>query len=261
MHTENKTGISSGEGSRHEQRISEQQLEQVSRDHAMANKELESFAYSLSHDIRAPLRVIDGFSQLLLADYGARLDTKGKEYLDRIHAGSVRMNRLIDDLLYLLLITRQEIIRQEVDLSAIVTAALQDIQRNDPQRSVDCTIREHVCAFADFRLVQIALQHLLGNAWKFTRSTGSATIEFGIHNDNGSTSFFVKDNGVGFDMKYASKLFQPFQRLHSQEEFEGTGIGLAIVDRVIRRHGGTLRTYAEPGKGATFYFTVGQENT
>lgn len=222
-----------------------------------ANKELEAFSYSVSHDLRAPLRAIDGFGQVLLDDHSGQLDAEGRGHLERIRSAAQRMGGLIDDLLTLSRITQAELRRQAVDVSALVGKVAEELQRREPDRVVSLAIEPDLVARADPRLLRIALDNLIGNAWKFTRRTSEAHISFGESRADGAVSYFVRDNGTGFDAAYADRLFTPFQRLHSPREFEGTGIGLAIVARVIRRHGGEIRAEAAVGQGATFHFTLG----
>ncbi len=222
-----------------------------------ANKELESFSYSVSHDLRAPLRSIDGFSQVLLEDYANKLEGEGREALQRVRNGTQRMAQLIDDLLKLSSMTRWEMRREMIDLSAMVKVVLKELQETEPERQVDCVIAEGVVANGDGLLLRVVSENLLGNAWKFTSKLSQARIEFGIIQCDGQTTYFVRDNGVGFDMAYSDKLFGAFQRLHGMEEFPGTGIGLATVQRIIHRHDGRVWAEGEVGKGATFYFTLG----
>ena len=223
-----------------------------------ANKELEAFSYSVSHDLRAPLRSIDGFSMALVEDYAGQLDVEGKRLLDRIRAATKRMAQLIDDLLNLARVTRTEMRYEVVDLSALANAVLADLQSGDPERHVECVVGDHVIAHGDSRLLRVVLENLLGNAWKFTMNKPQARIELGISREDGAPVYFVRDDGPGFDMAYVDKLFGTFQRLHAATEFPGTGIGLASVRRIIQRHGG--RTWAEGavGKGATFSFTLSE---
>jgi len=221
-----------------------------------ANKELESFSYSVSHDLRAPLRSIDGFSLALLEDNVDRLDTAGKDYLQRIRGASERMAQLIDDLLNLSRVARRAITRETVDLSAMADSIVGELQRAEPERRVDFSAKKSLTVDGDERLLRVALENLLGNAWKFTAKSGQPKIELGVMQDNGSPAYFVRDNGAGFDMAYADKLFGPFQRLHAMAEFTGTGIGLATVQRIVHRHGGRVWAESEVGKGATFYFTL-----
>jgi len=233
-------------------------VERSNQELVSLNKELETFSYSVSHDLRGPLRSMDGFSLALLEDYGDKLDEEGKDSLRRIRAASQRMGRLIDDLLGLSHVTRVNLKIEIVNLSEIVReiAAALDHQKN--ARTVQWLIEENLTARADKNLLGIAMQNLLQNAWKFTGKTPEATIRFGMQRQDGRQAFFVADNGAGFDPDYAAKLFEAFQRLHHADDFPGTGIGLAIVQRIIRRHSGTIWAEAKEGKGATFFFTIGQ---
>ena len=221
-----------------------------------ANRELEAFSYSVSHDLRAPLRAIDGFSQVLLEDYGERLDEDGRRYLQRVRMGTQRMGNLIEDLLKLSRLSRGDLERQPLDLSGKAGRILHDLALRDPDRTVATAVAPGLQASGDDRLVTVALENLLGNAWKYTGKTAGARIEFGALVRDGQPAFFVRDNGAGFDMAYAGKLFSPFQRLHAAPDFEGSGIGLALVQRILNRHGGTIWAEAEPDRGATFYFTL-----
>lgn len=221
-----------------------------------ANKELEAFSYSVSHDLRAPLRSIDGFSKALLEDYGDRLDAEGQAFLQRVRAASQRMAQLIDDLLELSRVTRSEMRREPTDLSALARTITTVLQQAEPQRQVMCVIAEGLTANGDARLLRIVLENLFGNAWKFTGRQANACIEFGVTPCADGQAYFVRDNGAGFDMMYADKLFGAFQRLHGAAEYPGTGIGLATVQRIIRRHGGQVWAESMLGKGATFYFTL-----
>jgi light-regulated signal transduction histidine kinase (bacteriophytochrome) len=220
------------------------------------NKELESFSYAVSHDLRAPLRGIDGFSQAFLEDYGNTLDERGRDYLKRVRAGAQRMGELIDDLLQLSSIGRADLRPQRVDLSAIARAAFEDIQQREPARKVVFAAEERLAAEADPRLVRVLFDNLLGNSWKFTSKVRQPTIDFGAELRQEGTIYFVRDNGAGFDMAFAEKLFTPFQRLHSEAEFPGTGIGLATVYRVLDRHGGRIWAEGAVGAGATIFFTL-----
>jgi light-regulated signal transduction histidine kinase (bacteriophytochrome) len=206
--------------------------------------------------LRAPLRGIDGFSQALLEDYGAKLDSEGRNYLERIRSGVQRMGQLIDDILALAKISRSSMFFKTVDLTAIAEAIAEDLKRQEPGRGVEFKIQKELVAGADPVLMKSALENLIGNAWKYTSKKDNAVIEFGSVILYGKTTFFVRDNGVGFDMVYADKIFAPFQRLHKQDEYPGTGVGLASVQRIIHRHGGTIWTEAEVGRGAVFYFTL-----
>jgi len=222
----------------------------------VANQELEAFCYSVSHDLRAPLRSLDGFSQALLDDYRDRLDDTGRDFLQRVRAASQRMGTLIDDLLSLSRVTRGEVQVEEVDLSALAAAAAADLKKTDPARDVTFAIAPHLVVRADAGLMRIVLQNLLGNAWKFTGKRSSARVEVGSMAHDGRRAFFVRDDGAGFDMAYAAKLFGAFQRLHAAAEFPGSGIGLATVQRIIHRHGGQVWAEGAPDRGATFYFTL-----
>lgn len=234
-----------------EQRVAERtaQLEST-------NKELEAFSYSVSHDLRAPLRAIDGFSQMLLEDYAEQLDAAGRDSLQRVRTAAHRMGTLIDDMLKLSRVTRSDLKPEQVNLSALAQEIAQDLRRQDPERGVDFAITAELRAHGDPRLLRIAMQNLLENAWKFTRGRDHTRIAFGMVQHEGEPAYFVRDNGAGFDMAYASKLFGAFQRLHDAREFPGTGIGLATVQRVIHRHGGRIWAEGAVGQGATFYFTL-----
>jgi len=221
-----------------------------------ANKELESFSYSVSHDLRAPLRGIDGFSQALVEDEAERLSSRGQNYLQRIRAAAQRMAELIDDLLRLSRVSRADFRKEQVDLSALVTTVANELRKANPDRNVELVVKPNVTANADARLIRITLENLLGNAWKFTSKAEAARVEFGTRDEDGNLVYFVRDNGAGFDMKYADKLFGAFQRLHTDKEFPGTGIGLATVQRIVLRHGGRIWVDAAVGSGATFQFTL-----
>jgi signal transduction histidine kinase len=220
------------------------------------NKELEAFCYSVSHDLRAPLRGIEGFGKILETEYVHKLDEQGIGYLKRIRVASQRMGQLINDLLSLSRITRREMKHEKVDLSAMVHKIASDLQKEQPQRQVEFVIEEGISVNGDANLLQIVVNNLLGNAWKFTEKHSQARIEFGITKNDKGHVYFVRDDGAGFDMTYADKLFGAFQRLHSLSEFEGTGIGLATVQRIIHRHGGHIWAEGAEEKGATFYFTL-----
>jgi hypothetical protein len=221
-----------------------------------ANKELESFIYSVSHDLRAPLRHISGFADLMMKNVADKLDEKDKRYLSRIHDGTEKMSRLIDDLLNLSRISKQEIQRTEVNISEIAASIVAELREAHPDRSVEVEIKEGLTANADSRLIEVLLSNLLGNAWKFTAETERASIEFGTVEQKGKIIYYMRDNGAGFDQQYAGRMFWPFHRLHSEAAFEGTGIGLALVDRVIRLHGGNVWAEGIEGKGATIYFSL-----
>lgn len=218
----------------------------------LANKELESFAYSVSHDLRAPLRAIDGFSQAIEEDYGTALDAAGKNHLSRVRAAARRMGDLIDALLKLARVARQAITPVPVDFSKMAEAVAADLLSVDPGRDIRFRIAPDIRVMGEPMLLRAVLENLIGNAWKFTRNTTGAEIEFGVDGHE----YYVKDNGAGFDMTYANKLFGAFQRLHAAEEYEGTGIGLATVARIVHRHGGEIRAEGAVGAGATFWFTL-----
>ena len=234
-----------------EQRVKERTIELEA-----VNKELASFAYSISHDFRAPLRTLDGFSTILTEKYNAQLDDQGRHYLDRIRKTAIYMSDLADAVLALSRITRAEVKEQVVDLSQIAEEIIKDLQGAEPERQVTVAVDPGLSANGDFSLLKAALENLLSNAWKFSSKEEQATIEVGRANEDGEQVFFVRDNGVGFNMAYADKLFGAFQRLHGADEFPGTGIGLATVQRIINRHGGRIWAESEVGKGATFYFTL-----
>src|SRR5271163_938185 len=222
----------------------------------VVNRELEAFSYSVSHDLRAPLRSIDGFSSALMEDYGEQLDDQAKSHLKRIRAATRRMAQLIDDLLKLAFVTRSEMHMWTVDLSSLANVILAEFQKVEPDRKVEYIVQEHVKGRGDPLLLRAVLENLLGNAWKFTSKTAQAKIEFGAGNQNGELVYFVRDNGAGFDMAYAGKLFGPFQRLHVATDFPGTGVGLATVKRIIHRHGGRVAAEGAEGNGAKFSFTL-----
>jgi signal transduction histidine kinase len=235
-----------------ERRVNERTLELQA-----VNKELEAFSYSVSHDLRAPLRSLDGFAQALVEDYRDRtLDAEGQDYLNRIRAASQRMAQLIDDMLNLARVTRRSMQVQSVDLSGLAKTIAAELRQAEPAREVEFHIPEGIIAQGDQRLLRVALENLLGNAWKFTGKCRSARVEFAVKQDNGTPVYEIRDNGAGFDMAYADKLFGAFQRLHAAGEFPGTGIGLATVQRVIHRHGGKIWAESAVGKGSAFYFTL-----
>jgi len=226
-----------------------------------ANAELEAFSYSVSHDLRAPLRAIDGFSNILMELHGPSLDENGRHYLGRICKGAGRMGELIDDLLNLSKLNRVELKPVRVDLGPIARTVVEEHRKLDPDRHVEVLIGDGLSATGDPGLLRIVLENLVGNSWKFTRATPEARIEVGCRrSDFRRPVFFVRDNGAGFDMAYADKLFGAFQRLHHESEFEGTGIGLATVARIIHRHGGKIWAEGAPGRGATFSFTLKEES-
>jgi len=223
----------------------------------VTNRELDAFSYSVSHDLRAPLRAIDGFSRILAQEYGERLDDRGRDYLGRVRNAAQHMAALIDDLLKLSRVTRTELQLGRVDLSGLAAEVVAGLQRRDPHRAAHCIIEPGLEVRGDPRLLRVVLDNLLENAWKFTAPRAAAALEFGVREEGGEAVFFLRDNGVGFDMAYADKLFGAFQRLHDARDFPGTGIGLATVQRVIHKHGGRVWAEAEVDRGATFHFTLG----
>lgn len=241
------------------QKQAEREIQRRTAELQAANQELEAFSYSVSHDLRAPLRAIDGFSLALVEDYADQLDDTARNYLDRARAATQRMGHLIDDMLALSRITRAEMRHQTINLSDMATEVLTELQKSEPDRKVEWKIQPGLKAEGDASLMRIVLDNLLGNAWKYTGRQAQPHIEFGAVTDSdGIREYFVRDNGAGFDMAYAGKLFGAFQRLHSAADFSGTGVGLATVQRVIHRHGGKVRGEGKPGEGATFYFSLSQ---
>ncbi len=234
----------------------EERVSQRTAELENANKELESFSYSVSHDLRTPLRTLDGFSEMVIMDYGDKLDEPGKDYLNRIRKASQTMSQLIDDILKLSRITRAEMHRNEVNLSKMAGSIADELKAAQPGRQAEFIIVPDMLVTGDKALLEILLRNLLENSWKYTGKCPDTHIEMGVNRQDGKMVYFIKDNGIGFDMQYKDKLFQPFQRLHSLKEYPGTGIGLATAQRVIRRHGGQIWTESEVGKGATFYFTL-----
>jgi len=221
-----------------------------------ANKELESFSYSVSHDLRSPLRGIDGFSLALLEDYHDKLDETGRDYIDRIRTATLKMDRLIDSLLRLSRISRIEMNFEEVNLSFIVQEIANSLTETDSSRNVSFLIPENIITSGDPNLLKIVFENLLSNAWKFTSRNDTTVIEFGTLKENSKTVYYIRDNGVGFDMKYVDKLFSAFQRLHSEKEYPGVGVGLSTVQRIIRRHHGDIWAKSQLNEGTTFYFTL-----
>ena len=240
-----------GRSAQLEHRVAELQAQLES-----AQRELETFSYSVSHDLRAPLRHIDGFSRALLDDYADKLDQQGGEYLSRICLAVARLSQLIDDLQQLARVARSELNRQPVNLSVAAQVISLELKHGAPERQVEFRIAGEVSAQADPRLARQLLEVLIGNAWKFSAGSKESRIEFGTAVKEGESFYFVRDNGVGFDMAYADKLFSVFHRLHRADEFEGSGVGLAIAQRIVRRHGGRIWAESAPGQGATFYFTL-----
>lgn len=222
------------------------------------NDELRSFSYAVSHDLRAPLRAIHGFSQMLNDEYGGRLDERGRDYLNRICRASNRMSDLIEGMLALGQIARAELKRQAVDLSALAREILRDLQETSPERQVQSVVDDGLVVEADPQLMQSVLHNLLGNAWKYTQHAADARIHFGRRLHGGVSCLFIADNGAGFDLRYAQRLYTPFFRMHDAKIYPGLGIGLATVKRIIDRHDGALWVESEPGKGTTFYFTLGK---
>ena len=234
------------------------ELEMRNANLAAVNKELESFAYSISHDLRAPLRGIDGFAHMLAEEYGGVLDAQGMNYLERVRAAAQRMGALIDDILELSRISRHSMRRSKVSLTRLAHEVLEELAQSAPARQVETAIEEGCVAFGDPQLLRIMMQNLLENAWKYTGREAAPRIAFGRETKEGDVVFFVRDNGAGFDMKYADRLFSPFQRLHQPEEFGGNGIGLATVARIVHNHGGDVWAESAPGKGATFRFSLAE---
>jgi light-regulated signal transduction histidine kinase (bacteriophytochrome) len=221
-----------------------------------ANEELKAFTYSVSHDLRGPLRAVDGFTRMLEDGYAAQLDDEGRRLLGVVREGASRMGQLIDDLLHLSRVSSAELRRDRADLSALARAVGEELQRREPERRVSLVIQEGLIAEVDRQLFRILLDNLLGNAWKFTAKTAEPRIAFGTEQRDGGEVFVVRDNGAGFDMAYAGKLFRPFQRLHHESEYPGTGIGLATVRRIVERHGGRVWAEGAPGRGTSVFFTL-----
>ena len=242
----------------HEEQIEElnKNLQHRADELSAVNKELETFSYSVSHDLRAPLRAVDGFSREIAQSYGAVLDQQGKDYLSRIRSAAARMAQLIDDLLMLSRVTRADLHAQPVDLGDLANAIVKELRLSDSKRQVEFRTSGNLQVIADPRLIQIVLENLFRNAWKFTGKHAAAVIELGSEIRNGKTVYYVRDDGAGFDMAYSSHLFAAFQRLHTDREFPGTGVGLATVQRIIHRHRGEVWAEAQVEKGATFYFTL-----
>lgn len=235
----------------------EEKVEERTRQLKIVNNELEAFSYSVSHDLRAPLRSIDGFSQAILEGYSDKLDETGIDYLNRVRKASQKLSHLIDQFLNLAKVTRTELHSTQVDLSSIVHSIMHTLKSGSTSRNVDLSIEVDLVDFADPSQIKIVLQNLLENSWKYTSKSEVPSICFGSSEKDGKRVYFVKDNGAGFNMKYSNKLFMPFQRLHHENDYPGTGIGLATVKRIIDRHNGEIWAEGEPGKGATFHFTLG----
>jgi signal transduction histidine kinase len=234
-------------------------VQERTKELAAANKELEAFSYSVSHDLRAPLRSISGFSQALLEDYPDKLDDIGKHYLNRLKAASTHMAQLIEDMMLLSQVNQAELDFSELDLSRMARRIVENAMESVTDKRIEIKIENNITTYGDERLIQILLDNLISNAMKYSSKVDHPTVEIGF--DIAKLAFYVRDNGVGFDMQYIDKIFIPFQRLHRPEDFEGTGIGLATASRIVTRHGGKIWAYSEVGKGATFYFTLSKENS
>ena len=238
----------------------EQRVQERTHELRAANAELEAFSYSVSHDLRAPLRAIDGFSRAVLSRYADKFDADGRHALERVRAGSERMGVLIDSMLELSRLGRRPLELRDVELSALAAEGVEELRAGEPERDVEVVIEPNVSAVGDKELLRVALQNLLGNAFKFTSTKPHARVQFGRTEHAGQAAIFVRDNGVGFDINHADKLFRPFERLHPESQFSGTGIGLATVQRVIARHGGRVSAQGAIGDGATFYFTLAPDD-
>jgi signal transduction histidine kinase len=249
--------VDMGLGSGERERQLSRDLDERSRDLDNALAELEAFSYSVSHDLRAPLRAIDGFAQALSQDYAASLDAGARHYLDRVHAGAQRMSELIDGMLELSRIHRAPLRLSRLDVSDLCRRIVQGLSKNHPERDIDVEVMPGLSVVADSHMLRVLLEKLIENAWKFTSKRPSAHVLVGRDTASDPATLFVSDDGVGFDMAHASRLFSPFQRLHKASEFEGTGIGLAIAQRIVARHGGRIWAEAELGKGAKFCFCLG----
>ncbi|HFD81244.1 MAG TPA: HAMP domain-containing protein [Gammaproteobacteria bacterium] len=239
-----------------EERRLREMVQERTRELKQANEELKTFSYSVSHDLRAPLRRIDGFCQELMESCADRLDSQDLDFIRRIRAGSLTMKTLIDELLQLASVSRSELTRQPVDLGELVAATIARLREQEPEREVELEIAGDQVVEGDPALLGIMMENLVGNAWKYSSGRAQTRIEFGSLEREGERVYFIRDHGAGFDMRHADKLFVPFQRLHRAEEFEGVGVGLATVQRIVHRHGGRIWAEAEPGKGASFYFTL-----
>jgi signal transduction histidine kinase len=223
---------------------------------AAEGSESDTFSFTLSHDLRAPIRVVEGFTRIVKEDYGRQLDRVGNDHLDRVLGAAARMNLMIDALLTLARLSQQPLARQRVNLSQLASYVVDDLKRGAPERSCELTIEPGLAAWGDPTLLRLVLENLLGNAWKYTAKVGTATISLREVPHGNGRAFVVRDNGAGFDMRSAERLFGLFQRLHSASDFPGHGVGLASVRRIVRRHGGEVWAESEPGKGAAFYFTL-----
>ncbi|HNU10037.1 MAG TPA: ATP-binding protein [Rubrivivax sp.] len=221
-----------------------------------AAEETASLVYTVSHDLRAPIRVVEGFTRIVKEDYGRQLDRVGNDHLDRVMAAAARMNQMIDAMLTMARLASQPILRQPVELSQLALYVVEELRRSAPEREVEVLIEPGLQARGDPTLLRLVLENLLGNAWKYSARTPRARIEFGRSDADGERAFMVRDNGAGFDMRAADRLFGLFQRLHSAKDFAGTGVGLASVRRIVQRHGGQVWAQSEPGRGATFFFTL-----
>ena len=234
----------------------EERVRQRTSELEAANSEMEAFTYSVSHDLRAPLRTIGGFSNILQEEYGDQLDDQASHYLSRVRTGTEKMEHLINDLLKLSRSTRGDLHRNDIDMSALMDEIIAEYRQDNPKRDISVHISPNIKAYADKRFVRVVLENLISNAWKYTSQCDDPKIFFGMTDKEGQKAYYIQDNGAGFDMAYSEKLFAPFQRLHSAKEFDGTGVGLATVQRVIHRHGGEIWANAEVNEGATFYFTL-----
>ena len=236
----------------------EERIIERTRDLEASNRELAAFSYSVSHDLRAPVRTINSFMNILFEDFGEQFSSEAIDYLQRIKRAGTKLDNLIEDLLELSRVTRTEMLRKRVNITKLVTEEVQVLKEMKPERHIEIRIADNLESWGDEGLIKILLQNLLSNAWKYTAQNDEPFIEIGKIKTKGSYQFYVKDNGIGFDMKYSDKLFQPFQRLHTDEEFEGNGVGLATIMRIINRHGGEIWPESEAGKGTTFYFSLGE---
>jgi len=239
--------------------IRQKELETKNTELQRINEELKDFTYAVSHDLRAPLRTVGNFAQILQEDYGERLDDEGRMYLDRLIEGTARMNRLIDETLDLSRVSRIEVVRSPVDLSDMAGEIMDRYRQSQPDRDTEIEIQPGMVAQCDKRLTERVLENLLGNAWKYTGKERKTKIFFGAESREGKTVYHIRDNGVGFSMEYAKRLFTPFQRLHKESDFKGTGVGLSVVQRIVRRHGGEIWAESTVGGGSVFYFTLSEK--